>query len=121
MLSSPAVANDVVYIGSNDYNLYALNAATGSKIWSYKTGQGVESTACVVNGVVYIGSMDNKVYAFGSITVPQQTSTSLSPNPTLSPTPTVPELSLLVFIALIVGVFSIAVILRHRKPALWSK
>lgn len=36
---------------------------------------------------------------------------------TTSPSPTVPELSLLVVLPLIVGMFSIAVILRHRKTA----
>jgi outer membrane protein assembly factor BamB len=30
--SSPAVANGVVYIGSEDDNLYALNASTGAKL-----------------------------------------------------------------------------------------
>src|SRR5208282_713818 len=33
--SSPAVANGVVYVGSNDGNVYALNASTGAKLWSY--------------------------------------------------------------------------------------
>jgi outer membrane protein assembly factor BamB len=33
--SSPAVANGVVYVGSDDHNLYALNATTGAYLWSY--------------------------------------------------------------------------------------
>ena len=33
--SSPAVANGVVYVGSDDGNVYALNASTGAKLWSY--------------------------------------------------------------------------------------
>ena len=32
VLSSPAIANDVLYIGSNDHNTYALNATNGNKI-----------------------------------------------------------------------------------------
>src|SRR5215471_1523390 len=36
--SSPAVANGVVYIGSGDHNIYALNASTGAKLWSFTTG-----------------------------------------------------------------------------------
>ena len=35
--SSPAVANGVVYVGSDDGNVYALNAATGAELWSYTT------------------------------------------------------------------------------------
>src|SRR5659263_318007 len=32
--SSPAVANGIVYVGSNDGNIYALNATTGAKLWN---------------------------------------------------------------------------------------
>ena len=28
----------MVYVGSYDGNVYALNAATGAKLWSYTTG-----------------------------------------------------------------------------------
>jgi glucose dehydrogenase len=35
VLSSPAVVNGVVYVGSDDSNVYALNAGTGAKLWSY--------------------------------------------------------------------------------------
>ena len=40
--SSPAVANGVVYVGSGR-NLYALNASTGAKLWSYATAHGLSS------------------------------------------------------------------------------
>jgi outer membrane protein assembly factor BamB len=65
VLSSPALANGVVYIGSEDDSVYALNAATGAKLWSYKTGNQVFSSPTVVNGVVYVGSGDGNMYAFG--------------------------------------------------------
>jgi hypothetical protein len=35
---TPAIANGVVYVGSWDHNLYALNAQTGARLWSYTTG-----------------------------------------------------------------------------------
>jgi outer membrane protein assembly factor BamB len=57
------VANGVVYVGSDDGNLYALDAGTGAKLWSYAAG-GVDSSPTVVNGVVYVGSDDHKIYAF---------------------------------------------------------
>jgi hypothetical protein len=37
VFSSPAVAGDVVYIGSEDGKLYALDALTGTLEWSYTT------------------------------------------------------------------------------------
>jgi polyvinyl alcohol dehydrogenase (cytochrome) len=36
--SSPAVMKGVVYIGSNDGKVYALNAKTGAEVWSFTTG-----------------------------------------------------------------------------------
>ena len=36
--SSPAVVGGVVYIGSSDDKVYALNATNGAKLWSYTTG-----------------------------------------------------------------------------------
>jgi outer membrane protein assembly factor BamB len=45
--------------------VYALNAATGAKLWSYHTGNQVFSSPTVANGVVYVGSGDGNMYAFG--------------------------------------------------------
>src|SRR5258706_3269165 len=67
--SSPAVVNNVVYIGSGD-TVYAFNAKTGAKLWSYYTGGSVaiESGPAVVNGVVYVTSEDGNVYALNAKT-----------------------------------------------------
>jgi outer membrane protein assembly factor BamB len=54
--SSPAVAGGIVYVGSSDYSVYALNASTGTVIWSYGTGNPIEGSAAVADGRVYIGS-----------------------------------------------------------------
>ncbi len=64
VISSPAVAGDVVYVGSVDGNVYALDAVSGAKKWAYRTGNNVRSSPAVVGGVVYIGSVDGNVYAF---------------------------------------------------------
>jgi outer membrane protein assembly factor BamB len=65
ILSSPAVANGVVYVGSNDNKIYALDAKTGAFLWSYITGAWIESSPAVVDGRVYVDSRDGKLYAFG--------------------------------------------------------
>ena len=62
--SSPAVANGVVYVGSDDGNLYAYKATTGALLWSATTGSYVTSSPAVANGVVYVGSYDYNLYAF---------------------------------------------------------
>jgi PQQ-like domain/IPT/TIG domain len=70
--SSPAVVNGVLYVGSNDGNVYALNASTGTKLWSFTTSNtGLsESSPAVVKGVVYIGSNGGHVYALNAATGP---------------------------------------------------
>ena len=64
--SSPAVVHGIVYIGSFDGNVYALNAANGFKLWNYTTGKHDASSPAVVNGLVYIGTVNGHVYALGS-------------------------------------------------------
>ncbi|MGC1297594.1 MAG: PQQ-binding-like beta-propeller repeat protein, partial [Alloacidobacterium sp.] len=65
--SSPAVANGAVYVGSQDGNVYALNASTGAKLWSFATATGnqVSSSPAVANGVVYFGSDDPQYWSIG--------------------------------------------------------
>ena len=47
--------------------MYALNAVTGSKLWSFATY--ADSSPAVANGVVYIGSSQgNNVYALNAAT-----------------------------------------------------
>lgn len=58
----------MAYVGSFEGNVYALNAATGAKLWSYATGSTVSSSPAVANGVVYVGSWDNNVYALNAAT-----------------------------------------------------
>jgi YD repeat-containing protein len=65
---TPAESNGIVYFGSWDDSIYALNAQTGALVWSYATGSSVSSSPAVVNGVVYIGSQDDKLYALNAQT-----------------------------------------------------
>ncbi len=48
--------------------MYALNASTGDKLWSYRTGNEVFSSPAVANGVVYVGSHDRNMYALNAST-----------------------------------------------------
>ena len=66
--SSPAVVDGVVYVGSNDGFVYALDAFNGVQIWNYSTGASVSSSPAVVDGVVYVGSYDDNVYALDAYT-----------------------------------------------------
>lgn len=61
--SSPTVVDGMVYVGSDDTNLYAVDAATGTEQWAFETGGGVRSSPTVVDGTVYVGSKDGNLYA----------------------------------------------------------
>jgi outer membrane protein assembly factor BamB len=59
MQSSPAVVNGIAYVGSRDGKLYAIQAATGTKLWEFQTGSFVESSPAIVDNVVYFGSNED--------------------------------------------------------------
>ena len=67
-LSSPAIAAGVVYFGSGDHNVYALNARTGELKWKFTTGNVVHASPAVSDGVLYIGSWDRYLYALDART-----------------------------------------------------
>jgi outer membrane protein assembly factor BamB len=52
-VSDPTAVNGVIYSASNDGNVYALNARTGTKLWSYAMGGSPGSSPAVTNGVVF--------------------------------------------------------------------
>jgi outer membrane protein assembly factor BamB len=62
--SSPAIALDgTIYIGSDDFNLYAIYP-NGTLRWKFPTGNMVlSSPAIALDGTIYIGSDDAKLYA----------------------------------------------------------
>src|SRR6266436_1106345 len=64
----PTVANGVVFIGSDDFKLYALKAATGELLWSFATGDSVHTAPAVADGVVFVGSEEGDLYALKAAT-----------------------------------------------------
>jgi len=66
-LSSPVLSTDdkepIIYFGSSDGNLYALDANTGKKKWAYKTNGLIRTSPALYMGKVYFGSWDRFLYA----------------------------------------------------------
>lgn len=69
-VSSPIVADEMVYVGSFDGTLYAFHAggcgtgkSTCTPVWSASIGKIFPSVA-VANGVLYVGTSRNTFYAF---------------------------------------------------------
>jgi outer membrane protein assembly factor BamB len=68
-LSSPAVANNIVYITSIKNNtLYALDAKTGKLLWKSPITASYDSSPTVANGIVYVGSENHNLYALNATT-----------------------------------------------------
>ena len=67
-LSSPVVADGVVYFGSGDGNCYALDAATGALKWTFATKGVVHSSPALADGTLFFGSWDTYLYAVDAAT-----------------------------------------------------
>jgi len=63
IFSSPVVADGLVFVGSNDHLIYAIDAGTGREAWKFQTGANVNGTPAVANGAVYVLSLDGNAYA----------------------------------------------------------
>ncbi len=59
--SAPAVAGGVVFFGSRNDNLYALNADSGTEVWHHKANGAIFASPQVDNGVVYIGTSSGMI------------------------------------------------------------
>jgi len=63
-LSAPVIAADKLFVASIDsHTLYALDAASGRRLWAYTTGGRVDSPPTYYKGCVLFGSADGYIYA----------------------------------------------------------
>jgi outer membrane protein assembly factor BamB len=68
--SSPATADNLVYVVSTDGILYALSEKVGGcgkvlcRRWTASIGAGSDSSPAIANGVLYVGSAGGTLYAF---------------------------------------------------------
>ncbi len=63
IVSTPALHDGVLFFGSDDGNLYAVEAASGRERWRVRTGGPVASSPAVDGGRVFFGSYDGRFYA----------------------------------------------------------
>ena len=78
--NSPAIVNGTIYMTSTDDHLYALDAKTGTKRWSFATSGEIYSSPAVANGVVYMSSRDNHIYVLSTASGEQLWSYHISTN-----------------------------------------
>jgi outer membrane protein assembly factor BamB len=63
VVSSPVWHDGLVIFGSDDGQVYAVEAATGRQRWAFRTNGPVPATPAVHAGRVYVGSYDGRFYA----------------------------------------------------------
>jgi len=68
VISSPSVADGLLYVGSQDKNIYAIGAWSGNLIWNFATQGAIESSPAVTNDKVYTGGDDGYVYCLDAYT-----------------------------------------------------
>ena len=61
--TAPAVDERLVYMGSRDKHLHAIDRKTGKGAWKFKTGARVDSSPLVFDDAVVFGSNDGRLYA----------------------------------------------------------
>jgi outer membrane protein assembly factor BamB len=62
--SSAAIADGLVFVGTQASELLALELNTGALRWKYKTNEGIgESSPCVSGGIIYVGDLSGVVHA----------------------------------------------------------
>lgn len=64
-ISAPIVDRGTLFVGSDDNNLYALDAVTGKLKWQYPA-LGKVYTPAAKDGLVFAASFDNNLYALDS-------------------------------------------------------
>lgn len=65
IFSSPCIdeLRETVFVGSNDFNLYAINFVDGQLRWKHPAGSIIKSSPVAYNSTVYFSCFDKYVYA----------------------------------------------------------
>ncbi len=61
--SSPIEHDGLVFFGSLDWQVYALDITRGWKVWEFRTGKPVVSSPAYGDDKIFIGSVDGNLYA----------------------------------------------------------
>ena len=68
VVSSPAIADGKLYVGSENHWVYCFDVDQHVEIWNFQTGHDIISSPAVADGEVYICSEDGQVYCLDAYT-----------------------------------------------------
>ncbi|KAA3655100.1 MAG: hypothetical protein DWQ04_33690 [Chloroflexi bacterium] len=63
IVAPPLQVGDMVYIGTADNMLFALDANTGVEKWRFESGHSIWAQPTYEDGVLYVASLDRNLYA----------------------------------------------------------
>ena len=67
-LSSPVIANGIVYFGCGSGTFYALDCNSGKEKWEFETKGVIHSSPAYSDSTIFFGSWDSYMYALNSAT-----------------------------------------------------
>ena len=77
-----AIAGSILYLSADlEQKVYALDAATGGKLWSYAVDGGNDCCIAVAHGAVFVGTLAGTVYSIGG------DGAAISPEPVAAASP----------------------------------
>ena len=62
VVSSPAIAEGVYYVGDSDGLFYARDGLTDAEMWRFEAGGGIVSSPIILGDLVYFGARDGLLY-----------------------------------------------------------
>ncbi len=68
IVAPPLQVGDVVYVGTADNLMLALDALTGEKIWEFEAGHSIWGQAAYRGGKLYVASLDRSLHALDAQT-----------------------------------------------------
>jgi outer membrane protein assembly factor BamB len=66
--SSPLLKDGILYFGSWDHKVHAIRAKNGKEVWSYDTGERVNTSPAYSGGRIFVANQAGSVYALNART-----------------------------------------------------
>jgi outer membrane protein assembly factor BamB len=74
--SSPLLVDGILYFGTWDGSVYALDASSRRPLWTFETSDKVKGGAAFARGTIFVGSYDGNLYALDAETGEERWSAS---------------------------------------------
>ena len=62
--TDPVIANDVVFFGTLEKVLFAVDVTSGKEVWSFELDGRIRTSPCIAKDLLFIASEDDLLYCF---------------------------------------------------------